>query len=83
MADLIIIDERDNVAVVLRDVAAGDVLRLPAGGEIGAATGVPEGHKIALVDFNVGEPVVKYAEEIGVAIESIAKGAWVHTHNID
>ncbi len=43
---------------------------------------IPAGHKIALRDIPQGEYVVKYGEIIGRASEDIAKGEWVHTHNV-
>ena len=43
---------------------------------------IPAGHKFALRDIAQGEYVIKYGEIIGRAKESIQKGAWVHTHNV-
>lgn len=83
MGDLIIINAEDNVAVVMRDLAAGDALELPGGGEIVAVTDIQSGHKIALVDLLCGDGVIKYGEEIGRATADISRGEWVHTHNIE
>ena len=44
--------------------------------------GIPAGHKIALTDINAGEAVIKYGHRIGYATKDIAKGEWVHTHNV-
>ena len=44
--------------------------------------GIPAGHKFALKDIAAGEYVVKYGEIIGRATQNIAKGEWVHTHNV-
>ncbi|MBR2622909.1 MAG: altronate dehydratase [Clostridia bacterium] len=44
--------------------------------------GIPAGHKFALKDIAQGEYVVKYGEIIGRATQNIAKGEWVHTHNV-
>ncbi len=43
---------------------------------------VPIGHKIALTDFEVGDTVIKYGEDIGKVIAKIKKGDHVHTHNL-
>ncbi|MBE7077465.1 MAG: altronate dehydratase [Clostridiales bacterium] len=43
---------------------------------------IPAGHKYALQDISCGDYVVKYGEIIGKATKDIAKGEWVHTHNV-
>jgi altronate hydrolase len=43
---------------------------------------IPAGHKFALREIFEGEYVVKYGEIIGRATQNIAKGDWVHTHNV-
>ena len=43
---------------------------------------IPAGHKYALADIKQGEFVIKYGEIIGRATCDIAKGDWVHTHNV-
>lgn len=43
---------------------------------------IPAGHKFALCDIKQGDYVVKYGEIIGRATSPIAKGEWVHTHNV-
>jgi len=40
------------------------------------------GHKIALVDLEPGEQVLKYGEVMGLATQKIAKGQHVHVHNV-
>ena len=47
-----------------------------------AAAGIPAGHKFALKAIAKGEPVIKYGEVIGRAVQDIAKGEWVHVHNL-
>lgn len=80
---VLVIDEADNVAVALQDIAAGAVLALPDGGELTAATDIPCGHKLALRAFLEGDTVIKYGEAIGRSSRGIALGEWVHTHNIE
>lgn len=43
---------------------------------------IARGHKIALCDIKKGDLVVKYGAPIGRATEDIAKGEWVHSHNL-
>ncbi|MFZ4451260.1 UxaA family hydrolase [Salibacterium aidingense] len=43
---------------------------------------IPLGHKISVVDLAKGESVVKYQVAIGETTEPLAKGDYVHTHNI-
>ncbi len=71
----------DNVAVVMRQLAPGE--ELAAGdARVTVAEPVQPGHKIALADIDAGAPVLKYGHTIGLATAAIARGAWVHTHNL-
>ncbi|NLO63979.1 MAG: altronate dehydratase [Clostridiales bacterium] len=44
--------------------------------------GVPVGHKAARVPIKKGGYIIKYGHIIGRATEDIARGEWVHTHNM-
>ncbi len=68
--------ERDNVAIVANDggLPAGAVL--PSG--LALREGVPQGHKVALVDLPEGAPVLRYNVAIGHALKDIRAGSWVH-----
>jgi len=77
-AAILVIDPRDDVAVALRPVAAGD----PLAPGVVAATDIPAGHKVALRPIAVGEDVRKYGWPIGRATRAIAPGAHVHSHNL-
>jgi altronate hydrolase len=74
----LVIDPRDDVAVALRGVAAGDVV---ADG-VTALADIPAGHKIALHPIAAGEDIRKYGWPIGHATEAIQAGAHVHSHNL-
>jgi len=52
-------------------------------GQEGATQLIPRGHKMATADIARGAAVRKYAQVIGYAAEQIAKGAHVHTHNLE
>lgn len=66
MKRLFQINPKDNVAVILVD---GDTV-------------APRGHKVALCDIPAGTEVIKYGFPIGKATKDIAKGEWVHSHNL-
>jgi arabinonate dehydratase len=70
---------KDNILVAVQDM------------EPGAQTGVmsvlcrekiPAGHKVAVEEIRPGEPLRKYGQVIGFALEPISPGDWVHTHNL-
>jgi altronate hydrolase len=72
---------KDDVAVALRPIEAGDRLELQ--GKVLAATGsVPQGHKIALRPLGAGAEVHKFGWPIGVATRDIQAGEHVHSHNL-
>ncbi len=65
----------DNVGVVVNDQGVA------AGGQfddgLKAIEGIPQSHKVALVDIAEGGEVVRYGEVIGYALKPIAAGSWV------
>ena len=67
----------DDVAVALRDLAAGERLL-----DVVIVGTVVSGHKIALRDIHAGEPVRKYGQVIGLATAPIRAGEAVHAHNL-
>lgn len=80
-----IIDSKDNVAVAIEPIAAGDTVTYLRDGKpvsLKAAEDITIYHKIATCDIQKGEPVVKYGEHIGLAAEDIPVGYHVHVHNV-
>jgi (2R)-sulfolactate sulfo-lyase subunit alpha len=81
-------DPSDNVAVVVVEgLTAGTPMRgeyTAADGEfvLEALTDVPIGHKVALKDLKQGDTAIKYGEDIGVFTHDVAKGGYVHVHNL-
>ncbi|MBQ6263138.1 MAG: altronate dehydratase [Clostridia bacterium] len=71
------INEKDNVAVALSPLRAGEE-RL----DVVLREDIKRGHKFALSAIAEGENVIKYGSPIGRATAPIAPGAWVHTHNV-
>ena len=71
----------DTVAVAVRPLPAQEEVTV-AGERVVVREEVPAGHKFALREIAAGEPVVKYGFQIGTATASIARGAWIHSHNL-
>jgi hypothetical protein len=74
----IIANARDNVAIAVADLAAGDVLT----NGCMVAEPISAGHKVALTAIASGDAVIKLGQPIGLASEAIAAGAHVHSHNL-
>ena len=86
--DLIIHDEKDNVAVVVIETTKkgqncnawimenDKTIKINSNGE------VPLGHKVALQDLKEGDTILKYGHDIGKVVKSIKKGEHVHVHNV-
>jgi altronate hydrolase len=68
----------DNVVVAAHEIPEGTVV-----GGAPARRAIPRGHKIAVAEIAVGEPVRKYNQIIGFATEPIVPGDHVHTHNVE
>ncbi|GAB4084562.1 hypothetical protein GCM10028784_11920 [Myceligenerans cantabricum] len=96
MADLLVLNDGDDVAIALRGLAQGESVGSGSGEGSGGGRGVgsvdatsvvvrqdvPRGHKVALSDVGRGAPVRKYGQVIGVATTDIAPGDHVHSHNL-
>ena len=86
--DLIIHDEKDNVAVVvIESTKKGQecnawIMENDKTVNISSISEVPLGHKIALQDLKEGDTILKYGHDIGKVVKSIKKGDHVHVHNV-
>ncbi|RCX21634.1 D-altronate dehydratase [Fontibacillus phaseoli] len=81
MTTLMKMNVRDTVAVALQPIKSGAELHFE-GIQLRPAEDIPQGHKIALRDFEQGNVITKYGYPIGHATTAIKQGDWVHTHNI-
>jgi altronate dehydratase small subunit len=74
----------DNVATLLDDAPAGPlaVLGASAGTSLSAREPISRGHKVALADIALDAAVMKFGVRIGYATRAIARGDWVHLHNL-
>ena len=88
MIHFVLHDAKDTVAVVVVEgVTAGSTMqgwimdedRMIA---MQARQDIPIGHKVALVDMNPGDTVVKYGIDMGKVVAPIQAGAHAHVHNI-
>ncbi len=81
-----IIDEKDNVAVVIDSIQKGTAVIFKAAGEIKevqAKEDITIYHKMAIRSIRKGEAIVKYGEHIGIAACDIEAGEHVHVHNVE
>ena len=79
--DVIVINEKDSVAVAVRQLAKGETINIK-GRSIIVMDDIPVPHKIALKEIKKDEIVYKYGYPIGFATQDIKEGEWVHIHNI-
>ena len=76
------VNARDNVATLLENASGAVQVLGVQKGELQLREKIERGHKVALKDIAVGEPIIKYGVRIGHATQPIAQGAWVHLHNL-
>ncbi len=77
----------DDVAIAVADLKAGEELTIHSleGGKphkVKLLEDVPLGHKVALKDLPKGHVVIEYGEKVGQMTQAVAKGGYVHVHNI-
>ena len=86
--DIIIHDEKDNVGVVViekitpnQDCACW-IMENNKTVSIQSLNEIQLGHKIAMVNLNEGDTILKYGHDIGKVVKPIKKGEHVHVHNV-
>ena len=86
--DIIIHDEKDNVGVVVIDKITPNqdcscwIMENDKTVKIQCKNEIQLGHKIAMIDLNEGDTILKYGHDIGKVVKSIKKGEHVHVHNV-
>lgn len=80
-ARLILLDPRDNVFVIRKRIAAGEMIAID-GQKIRCATDLAMAHKIARHPIAAGETILKYGAPIGITTADVETGAHVHVHNM-
>lgn len=81
MTTALLINPSDNVAVLFHEVKKGEFVFVQ-NKQITSKTDIPAGHKICIKPIHKGERIIKYGLPIGLAIEDITIGEWVHSHNV-
>lgn len=80
--NVLVINPKDNVAVAIGWIKAGEQLMYGGNKELKALTDVPPSHKVAIEDIPLHGGIIKYGETIGLATQPIHAGEWVHIHNM-
>ena len=75
------INEKDNVAIAMHDVAKDEAVIVDGQNLLVAIEDIEAGHKVALSAIASGEKVYRYGEPIIEATRAISQGEWVHVHN--
>jgi altronate dehydratase len=78
----VLVNPKDNIAVAIREIKAGETVTGIAGLELQANEDIMRNHKVAIAEMAENEPVLKYGERIGFASKPIQAGDWVHSHNL-
>jgi altronate hydrolase len=76
----ILLHPKDSVAIARVPLRAGQTIHLTDA--ITAETEIPAGHKIAIREIAIHEPVYRYGNVIGFATAAIHPGQHIHTHNL-
>ena len=88
MYNLIKLNEKDNVAVVVIETTQKGqdcnawIMENDKTVKINSIAEIPLGHKIALQDLKEGDTILKYGHDIGKVVKSVKKGDHVHVHNV-
>lgn len=87
MIHFLVHDAADDVGVAVVDIepgtdCAGRILSSDQPVSARSSEAIPLGHKIALRDLRVGDPVTKYDVVIGQVVRPIRAGERVHVHNL-
>ena len=86
--EVIIHDQKDNVGVVVIEKITLNqdcncwIMENDKSTKIQSKNEITLGHKIAMIDLNEGDTILKYGHDIGKVVKSIKKGEHVHVHNV-
>ncbi|HOJ88807.1 MAG TPA: UxaA family hydrolase [Pseudothermotoga sp.] len=83
--DAIVFSKKDNVATAIRNLSKGEEVHIDFENttlRVKLNHDIPFGHKFAIKEIEKDSEVFKYGEPIGVAIEKIRTGDYVHVHNV-
>ena len=80
MNNLIVLNGNDNVGVSQFIIPEKTKIE---GHDINTLDPIPFGHKVCLKEIKKGDPIIKYDQIIGFALNDIKPGAHVHSHNLE
>lgn len=83
MMRMIVLNEKDNIAVALEPVSGDTDSILSTGKTLHVRDAIPFGHKAALCSIAKGEHIIKYGVSVGAATKDIAEGEHVHIQNME
>ena len=78
--NLIVLNQNDNVGVSQFIIPEKTKIE---GHDISTIDPIPFGHKVCLKSINKGDPIIKYDQIIGFALNDIKPGEHVHSHNLE
>ncbi len=78
---LILLHPDDNVLVTTRSLPEGTPITLD-GQPLVLSGALPVGHKLARHALAAGDKIFKYGVPIGSLLAPVARGEWVHMHNM-
>ena len=79
------VNDSDTCVTLTEEASAGDAVGYVENGIdkiLSARQSIPAWHKMAIRPMKKGEKVYKYGAVIGLALEDIEPGDYVHVHNI-
>ena len=71
----------DNVAIIVNE--GGLIAGTTFADGLVLTEHVPQGHKVALIDFAPGQDIIRYGEVIGQARQPIRRGSWIDESLVD
>lgn len=75
------VNDRDNVAIIARPEGVNAGVECSNGLKFRESIG--QAQKVALADFEPGDPVMRYGQVIGHANRKVLRGSWVRNEMID
>lgn len=79
-------NKKDSCVTVVKPILKGQTVRYygtdNALKSVVAGQDIPVYHKVAILEIKKDDEVIKYGEQIGVALADILPGNHVHVHNI-
>lgn len=77
---LIKVNPKDNVEIVVNSQGIDAGTRIS--NKLTTVEFIPESHKVSLVDFKIGDEIIRYGEVIGYAKEEIPIGSWIDENKV-